>query len=88
MQRIDGFLAVLSVSGGSFSPPSRKLPFSVTCVDGDNSSLYYASVDLAGNLPQTKSRGSRAKKNASYEDSQAAKSRFRIPVKGRIQLVL
>lgn len=87
-QRIDGFLAVLSVTGGSFSPPSRKLPFSVTCVDGDSSLLYYASVDLAGNLPQTKSRGSRAKKNASYEDSRAAKSRFRIPVKGRIQLVL
>jgi len=87
-QRIDGFLAVLSVSGGSFSPPSRKLPFSVTCVDGDSSLLYSAFVDLAGNLSQSKSRGGRAKKNGSYEDYRAAKSRFRIPVKGRIQLVL
>lgn len=87
-QRIDGFLAVLSVTGGSFSPPSRKLPFSVTCVDGDSSLLYYSSVDLAGNLPQSKSRGSKTKKNGSNEDSRAAKRRFRIPVKGRIQLVL
>ncbi|XP_057853558.2 uncharacterized protein LOC131063685 [Cryptomeria japonica] len=87
-QKIDGFLAVLNVSGGSFSPPSRKLPFSVTCVDGNSSLLYYASVDLAGNLPQNKSKGGRSKKNGNYEDSRAARSRFRIPVKGRIQLVL
>ncbi|KAJ6751399.1 hypothetical protein OIU85_001885 [Salix viminalis] len=29
-QRIDGFLAVLSITGGNFSPQSQKLPFSVT----------------------------------------------------------
>eukprot|EP01018_Ginkgo_biloba_P017702 Gb_23502 [translate_table: standard] len=87
-QKIDGFLAVLNVTGGSFSPPSRKLPFSVTCVDGDSSLLYYASVDLAGNSPPSKSKGTRTKKMGGSEDSRAAKSRFRIPVKGRIQLVL
>eukprot|EP00252_Welwitschia_mirabilis_P004412 TRINITY_DN1476_c0_g1_i4.p1 TRINITY_DN1476_c0_g1~~TRINITY_DN1476_c0_g1_i4.p1 ORF type:complete len:714 (+),score=147.14 TRINITY_DN1476_c0_g1_i4:621-2762(+) len=83
-QTIDGFLAVLSVTGGSFSPPSRKIPFSVTCVDADSSQLYYASVDLAGNCPQSKAKVSRGKS----EESRSAKSRFRVPVKGRIQLVL
>ncbi|KAH9328776.1 hypothetical protein KI387_000884, partial [Taxus chinensis] len=87
-QKIDGFLAVLNVSGGCFSPPLRKLPFSVTCVDGNSSLLYYASIDLAGNLPQNKTKGSKGKKNGSYEGSRAARSRCRIPVKGRIQLVL
>ncbi|KAL8134541.1 uncharacterized protein LOC141712956 isoform X2 [Apium graveolens] len=78
-QTIDGFLAVLSISGGNFSPKSQKLPFSVTSVDGDNYLLYYASIDLAGNLPSTKCSGG---------NSRNIRSRLRIPVKGRIQLVL
>ena len=48
MQKIDGFLAVLSIVGGSFSLQSQKLPFSVSSVDGDCSLLYFASIDLAG----------------------------------------
>ncbi|KAJ4974846.1 hypothetical protein NE237_008020 [Protea cynaroides] len=87
-QRIDGFLAVVNVTGGSFSPPSLKLPFAVTSVDGDNYPLYYASMDLVGNFPSNKCRGPKLKRSLSNNDSRAAKSRMRIPMKGRIQLVL
>lgn len=88
MQRIDGFLAVLNITGGNFSPPCRKLPFAVESVDGDSYLLYYASIDLAGNLPSNKPKGPKLKRSLSNNDSRAAKSRFRIPMKGRIQLVL
>ncbi|XP_057988598.1 uncharacterized protein LOC110671857 isoform X2 [Hevea brasiliensis] len=88
-QRIDGFLAVLNVTGGNFSPQSRKLPFAVTSVDGDNYLLYYSSIDLAaGNLPSKKCSGTKMRRSLSINDSQAEQSRMRIPVKGRIQLVL
>ncbi|KAL4192071.1 hypothetical protein AMTRI_Chr06g192190 [Amborella trichopoda] len=87
-QRIDGFLAILNVTGGSFSPPSQKLPFSVTSVDGDSYLLYYASIDLAGNLSANKCRGPKLKRSLSNEDSRSNKSHLRIPMKGRIQLVL
>ncbi|KAG4396031.1 hypothetical protein GLYMA_19G097300v4 [Glycine max] len=83
-KKIDGFLAVLSITGGNFSPKSQKLPFSVTSVDGDCYLLYYASIDLAGNSSSNKFRGQLLGKN----DSQIVKSRLRIPMKGRIQLVL
>ncbi|EEF49382.1 conserved hypothetical protein [Ricinus communis] len=86
-QRIDGFLAVLSITGGNFSPQSQKLPFSVTSVDGDCYLLYYASIDLAGNL-SNKHRGQKSKRGPSNDDSQTIRSRFRIPMKGRVQLVL
>ncbi|KAK1260059.1 hypothetical protein QJS04_geneDACA015392 [Acorus gramineus] len=86
-QRIDGFLAVLNVTGGNFTPPVRKLPFSVTSIDGDNYLLYYASIDLAGNLPSNKGRGKLNRSFSNYE-SRATKSRMRVPMKGRIQLVL
>ncbi|XP_021895698.1 uncharacterized protein LOC110813020 [Carica papaya] len=85
--QIDGFLAVLSITGGNFSPQSQKIPFSVTSVDGDCFLLYYASIDLAGSSSK-KYRGLKFKRGISDEDSQNAKSRLRIPVKGRIQLVL
>ncbi|XP_038984327.1 uncharacterized protein LOC103707826 isoform X2 [Phoenix dactylifera] len=87
-QRIDGFLAVLNVTGGNFLPPSQKLPFAVTSIDGDSSLLYYASVDLAGRLSSNKCRGPKFRRSLSNDDSRAAKSRLRIPMKGRIQLVL
>ncbi|KAJ6845755.1 uncharacterized protein M6B38_286015 [Iris pallida] len=87
-KRIDGFLAVLNVTGGSFSPPSQKLPFGVTSVDGDSSLLYYASIDLAGSLSTNEGRGLKLKRSLSNDDSRAAKSRLRIPMKGRIQLVI
>ncbi|KAK1270410.1 hypothetical protein QJS04_geneDACA020886 [Acorus gramineus] len=86
-QRIDGFLAVLNVTGGNFIPPSQKLPFSVTSIDGDSCLLYYASIDLAGNLPSNKGRG-KLKRSLSNDESRSAKSRLRVPMKGRIQLVL
>lgn len=79
MQKIDGFLAVLSVNGGNFSPKARKLPFAVTSVDGDSYLLYHASIDLAGN--------NLSSSILHNDDSQNAKSRLRIPMKGRIQLV-
>ena len=88
VQRIEGFLAVLNVTGGSFSPSSQKLAFGVTSIDGDSSLLYYASIDLAGSLPSSKGRGPKLKRSLSNNDSRAAKSRLRIPMKGRIQLVL
>lgn len=87
VQRIDGFLAVLSVTGGSFSPRSQKLPFAVSSVDGDSYLLYYASIDLAGKFSSNKCRGQNLKRVIDSDDSQSAKSRLRIPVKGRIQLV-
>ncbi|KAF3435292.1 hypothetical protein FNV43_RR22379 [Rhamnella rubrinervis] len=87
-QSIDGFLAVLSITGGNFSPQSQKLPFAVTSVDGDCYLLYYASIDLAGNSSLNKYRGQKLKRVLSNDDSQTVKSRLRIPMKGRIQLVL
>lgn len=87
-QIIDGFLAVLNVTGGSFSPPTRKLPFAVTSIDEDSSLLYYSSIDLAGRLPATNSKSPKLQRSLSNNDSRSAKSRLRIPVKGRIQLVV
>ncbi|XP_054810061.1 uncharacterized protein LOC129311681 [Prosopis cineraria] len=87
-KRIDGFLAVLSITGGNFSPKSQKLPFSVTSVDEDCYLLYYASINLAGNSSPNKARGQQLKRGISNDDSQIVKSRLRIPMKGRIQLVL
>ncbi|WOG89242.1 hypothetical protein DCAR_0208479 [Daucus carota subsp. sativus] len=87
-QKIDGFLAVLNITGGSFWPHPQKLPFSVTSVDGDNCLLYYSSVDLAGNLASDKVKGPKMKKSLNSNNSQAEKSRLRVPMKGRIQLVL
>lgn len=87
-QKIDGFLAVLSVTGGNFSPKSQKLPFSVTSVDGDSYLLYYASIALPGKLASSGNYGHRSKRSVSNDDAQSVKNRLRIPMKGRIQLVL
>lgn len=87
-QRIDGFLAVLNISCGSFSPQTRKLPFAVTSIDEDSSLLYYAAIDLADSSSSNKCKHQKLKRSLSIDDSQAVKSRFRIPVKGRLQLVL
>ncbi|KAG6656162.1 uncharacterized protein LOC122307199 isoform X2 [Carya illinoinensis] len=87
-QRIDGFLAVLSITGGNFSPQTRKLPFSVSSVDGDCYLLYYASIDLAGSSSLKKCSGQKLRRGLGNDDSQTIKSRLRIPMKGRIQLVL
>ncbi|XVE67643.1 hypothetical protein DITRI_Ditri09bG0004600 [Diplodiscus trichospermus] len=87
-QRIDGFLAVLSITGGTFSPQSQKLPFSVTSVDGDSFLLYYASIDLSRNSSSNKCRDRKLKRGLSNDESQPVGSRLRIPMKGRIQLVL
>ncbi|XP_055825269.1 uncharacterized protein LOC129893873 [Solanum dulcamara] len=84
-QRIDGFLAVLSITGGNFSPHPQKLPFAVTSVDGDNFLLYYSSIDLG--RPGSDCRGSQIR-NSSTNGLQTNKGRLRIPMKGRIQLVL
>ncbi|KAL2935583.1 hypothetical protein RDABS01_018701 [Bienertia sinuspersici] len=85
---IDGFLAVLSITGGSFSPKAKKLPFTVTSVDGDNYLLYYSSIDLAGHLPSGKPGNAKMKRSLSLNDSPSEHSRLRIPMKGRIQLVV
>ncbi|KAJ4773221.1 meiosis chromosome segregation family protein [Rhynchospora pubera] len=96
-QNIDGFLAVLNITGGTFSPPTSKLPFSVTSIEGDTCLLYYSSIDLAGRLSPNKGTNSnlspspnaRFRRSLSANDeSRSAKSRLRIPVKGRIQLVV
>ncbi|OMO85459.1 hypothetical protein CCACVL1_10159 [Corchorus capsularis] len=87
-QRIDGFLAVLSITGGTFSPQSQKLPFSVTSVDGDCFLLYYASIELSRNSLSNKCRDQKLKRGLSNDESQPVRSRLRIPMKGRIQLVL
>ncbi|OMO99414.1 hypothetical protein COLO4_13321 [Corchorus olitorius] len=87
-KRIDGFLAVLSITGGTFSPQSQKLPFSVTSVDGDCFLLYYASIELSRNSLSNKCRDQKLKRGLSNDESQPVRSRLRIPMKGRIQLVL
>ncbi|ONM03390.1 hypothetical protein ZEAMMB73_Zm00001d031660 [Zea mays] len=87
-QTIDGFLAVLNVTGGSFFPTTQKLPFSVTSIDEDSSLLYYSSIDLAGRLPSNNTKSPKLQRSYSNNDSRSAKSRLRIPVKGRIQLYL
>ncbi|KAL4368410.1 hypothetical protein GQ457_05G011460 [Hibiscus cannabinus] len=87
-QRIDGFLAVLSITGGNFSPQSQKLPFSVTSVDGDCSLLYYASIDLSRNSSSNKCLDQKLKRGLSNDEPQPVRSRLHIPMKGRIQLVL
>ncbi|KAF8694966.1 hypothetical protein HU200_038076 [Digitaria exilis] len=87
-QSIDGFLAILNVTGGNFSPPTQKLPFTVTSIDEDSSLLYYSSIDLVGRLPTNKSKSPKLKRSLSNSDSRSAKSQLRIPVKGRIQLVI
>jgi hypothetical protein len=88
MQTIDGFLAVLNITGGSFFPTTQKLPFSVTSIHEDSSLLYYSSIDLAGRLPANNSKSPKLQRSYSNNDSRSAKSRLRIPVKGRIQLVV
>lgn len=85
VQNIDGFLAVLSIRGGNFSPKSQKLPFAVTSVDGDSYLLYYASIGLTSNSRSNKCRGEKGILDNS--DPHNGKSRLRIPMKGRIQLV-
>ncbi|PKU66345.1 uncharacterized protein LOC110103465 isoform X1 [Dendrobium catenatum] len=87
-QRIDGFLAVLNISCGSFSPQTQKLPFAVTSIHGDSSLLYYAAIDLADSSSSNKNKSQKLKRSLSIDDSQAVKTRLRIPMKGRIQLVL
>ncbi|ESQ32796.1 hypothetical protein EUTSA_v10003798mg [Eutrema salsugineum] len=86
--QIDGFLAVLSIAGGNISPKSQKLPFSVTSVGDDCHLLYYASVDLAGGSKSSKFWGQKMKTSQISSDAQSSKSQLRIPMKGRIQLVL
>ncbi|KAM7268601.1 hypothetical protein ACFE04_010767 [Oxalis oulophora] len=84
-KRIDGFLAILTITGGHFSPQSQKLPFSVVSVDGERHLLYYSSINLPGNSSCTTPKQKGVLNN---NDSQNIKSRLRIPVKGRIQLVI
>ena len=79
---------MLNVTDGNFSPPSQKLPFAVMSVDGDNSLLDYASIDIAGSLPPNKVKGLKLKRSLSNNESRAAKNHLCIPMKGRIQLVL
>uniref|UniRef100_R7WEN5 Atos-like conserved domain-containing protein n=1 Tax=Aegilops tauschii TaxID=37682 RepID=R7WEN5_AEGTA len=89
-QTIDGFLAVLNIVGGSFSPPTQKLTFAVASIDEDSSLLYYSSIDLAGRLSTSaaNSNSPKLQRSLSNNDSRSAKSRLRIPAKGRIQLVV
>ncbi|KAJ0260661.1 Meiosis chromosome segregation family protein [Hirschfeldia incana] len=86
--QIDGFLAILSIAGGNISPKAQKLPFSVTSVGDDCFLLYYASIDLSGGSLSNKLWAQKLKKNQNNSDSQTTNSRLRIPMKGRIQLVL
>jgi len=87
VQRIDGFLAVLTITGGSFSPKAKKLPFAVNSVDGDKCLLYYSSIDLAGHLSSGKPGSPKMKRSLSVNDSPSEHSHLRVPMKGRIQLV-
>ncbi|XP_047180001.1 uncharacterized protein LOC124846711 isoform X3 [Vigna umbellata] len=87
-QKIEGFLAMLNVTGGNFSPQSQKIPFAVTSVDGDKYLLYYSSINLLGKLLSSKARVAKFQRTLSMAESRSEKPRLRIPMKGRIQLVL
>ncbi|EYU43017.1 hypothetical protein ABFS82_04G121000 [Erythranthe guttata] len=89
-QKLDGFLAVLNITGGKFSPHPQKLPFAVTSVDGDNYLLYYSSIDLSRDLSSnSKCEGPKLKRSLSVNNgSSDEKARLRIPMKGRLQLVV
>lgn len=87
-QRIEGFLAVLNVIGGDFSPKVKKLPFAVTSVDGENYLLYYSSIGLSDTLAADVCKGAKLKRSKSVNSSREEKSCLHIPMKGRIQLVL
>lgn len=78
---------MLNVTGGNFSPKSQKLPFAVSSIDGDSYLLYYASINLAGKLPSNNWRAQKGIGDLINDDAESAKSRLRIPMKGRIQLV-
>ncbi|KAG9138092.1 hypothetical protein Leryth_001333 [Lithospermum erythrorhizon] len=86
-QRIEGFLAVLNITGGSFSPHPQKLPFSVTSFDGDNCLFYYSSIELSDQKSSCKARGPKLKRSLSIDSSDTDKGRLRIPMKGCIQLL-
>ncbi|KAK4392837.1 hypothetical protein Sango_1754500 [Sesamum angolense] len=75
-QKIDGFLAVVSITGGNFSPKAQKFPFAVISVDGESYLLYYASIDLAGNSRSSKYRGGNFKKIFDNNDPQNGKKRI------------
>ncbi|XP_014490486.1 uncharacterized protein LOC106753204 isoform X2 [Vigna radiata var. radiata] len=85
-QKIEGFLAMLNVTGGNFSPQSQKIPFAVTSVDGDKYLLYYSSINLLGKLLSSKARVAKFQRTLSMGESRSEKPRLRIPMKGRIQL--
>ncbi|KAK7316850.1 hypothetical protein RJT34_00605 [Clitoria ternatea] len=87
-KKIEGFLAVLNVAGDNFSPQSQKIPFAVTSVDGDKRLLYYSSINLSGKLLSSKSRVAKFQRTLSMNESRSEKRRIRVPMKGRIQLVL
>ncbi|XP_029130180.1 uncharacterized protein LOC114916839 [Cajanus cajan] len=88
-QKIEGFLAMLNVTGGNFSPQSQKIPFVVTSVDGYKYLLYYSSISLSGSLLSSKSRVAKLQRTLNVEESRFKKTtRIRIPMKGNIQLVL
>nr|KJB11722.1 hypothetical protein B456_001G274300 [Gossypium raimondii] len=86
-QRIVGFLAVLSITRGTFSPQSQKLTFPVTSMDGDCSLFYYASIDLSRNSSSNKCRDQKLKRGIGNDEQQASRSRLHIPMKGRIKLM-
>lgn len=88
LQKIEGFLAMLNVTGGNFSPQPRKVPFAVTSVDGDKYLLYYSSINLSGKLLSGKTRVTKFQRKLSMDELRYVKRRMRIPIKGCIQLVL
>jgi len=79
---------MLNVTGGNFSPQSQKIPFAVTSVDGDKYLLYYSSINLLGKLLSSKARVAKFQRTLSMDESRSEKPRIRIPMKGRIQLVI
>ncbi|GAQ85519.1 hypothetical protein KFL_002390110 [Klebsormidium nitens] len=86
-QRLDGFQALLSVSGGEWTPERQKLPFSVVCVDG-TSSLYCATIHFPSVPPGKASP--RRNSSAGTEDNtgHGHHARLRVPPNGKVQLVL
>ncbi|KAL3818526.1 hypothetical protein ACJIZ3_004431 [Penstemon smallii] len=87
-QKIDGFLAIMNITGGKFSPRPQKLPFAVTSVDGDSYLLYYSSIDFSNHLSSRKCEGPILKRSLSVNNSSDDQARLRIPMTGRVQLVL
>lgn len=84
-QRLDGFAAFLSVTGGKRMHLQRRLPFDVA-FDESSSTLYSASIGIRGSDHEAAPPSHKAADLSRSGNNSC--TRLRIPQQGRVQLVL